>query len=50
MIKGVFGWALAFGKATVSCGFLKSSFGKVAVRESKAPLVQQLWLLKRCSH
>ena len=40
--KGVFGWAVTFKKTTVGCSFLKSSFGKVAETESKAPLVQQL--------
>ena len=40
--EGVFRWAVTFEKATVGCSFLESSFGKVAVRESKASLVQQL--------
>jgi hypothetical protein len=36
----VFGWAVAFEKATVSCGLWKSSCEKAAVGKAKAHLVR----------
>jgi len=33
----VFGWAVTFGKATVSCGFPKSSFVKSSCEIAKSP-------------
>jgi hypothetical protein len=36
---GVFGWVMAFEKIDVSCGFLRSSFGKVVMKKLKAHLV-----------
>lgn len=47
LIKGMFGWAVAFEKAAVSCDFLKSSFGKVVARKPKAHLVTRRWLLEK---
>jgi hypothetical protein len=37
--EGVFGWAVAFGKAVVGYDFLKSSFTKVPVSNPKVRLV-----------
>jgi hypothetical protein len=43
----VFGWAVAFAKAVVACGFEKSSCEKHGVEKAEDRLVQQLWLLKQ---
>jgi hypothetical protein len=42
----VFGWVVAFAKASVSCDFEKSSCEKHAMGKAEDRLVQQLWLLK----
>jgi hypothetical protein len=43
----VFGWAVAFAKDVVGCGFRKSSFNKVVVRVLEVYLVELLWLLQK---
>jgi hypothetical protein len=40
--KALFGWAVVFKKAVVSCGLLKSSYGLWAFEKAQSRLVAPL--------
>jgi hypothetical protein len=39
-VKGVFGWAVAFGKAVVNCGLWKNCCEKAVVEKAEDRLVR----------